>query len=297
MIPKSSLRILRKAHNEVVAAPTAGQTRGEGQSTSVVTRVESATSQAEFNIYMLASDQVATFLVEVVVAFHYVPGPALAFIALIKYIADSEEVSSFFTEMGICTNIHRGGTTDLSYAVVEYIEHTGTELSINAETLAELARKSISRSMTSIACCMVLLVAAKQQVTAHAVTYGNRRLTAFLQSQKGLIPEADVIFGRSATFPAALVESVSNLARTSPAVCKMLLCVVQGLAESSRGDISKPAKVTLTLVSFAQATPLILATRFALSCPAVAKIDGFGLELRRLAAGIASMAQMGTQLK
>ena len=81
MIPKSSLRILRKAHN-VVAAPTAGQTRGEGQSTSVVTRVESATSQAEFNIYMLASDQVATFLVEVVVAFHYVPGPALAFIAL-----------------------------------------------------------------------------------------------------------------------------------------------------------------------------------------------------------------------
>ena len=170
----------------MVAAPTAGQTRGEGQSTSVVTRVESATSQAEFNIYMPASDQVATFLVEVVVAFYYVSGPALAFIALIKYIADSEEVSSFFTEMGICTNIHRGGTTDLSDAVVEYIEHTGTELSINAETLAELARKSISRSMTSIACCMVLLVAAKQQVTAHAVTYVNRRLTAFLQSLKDL---------------------------------------------------------------------------------------------------------------
>lgn len=106
-----------------------------------------------------------------------------------------------------------------------------------------------------------------------------------------------MIFGRSVTFPAALVESVSNLARTSPAVCKMLLCVVQGLAESSRGDISKPAEVTLTLVSFAQATPLILATRFPLSCPAVAKIDGFGLELRRLAAGIASMAQMGIQLK
>lgn len=134
MIPKSSLRILRKAHNEVVAAPTAGQTRGEGQSTSVVTRVESATSQAEFNIYMPASDQVATFLVEVVVAFYYVSGPALAFIALIKYIADSEEVSSFFTEMGICTNIHRGGTTDLSDAVVEYMEHTGTELSINGDT-------------------------------------------------------------------------------------------------------------------------------------------------------------------
>lgn len=125
---------------------------------------------------MPASDQVATFLVEVVVAFYYVSGPALAFIALIKYIA----------EMGICTNIHRGGTTDLSDAVVEYMEHTGTELSINAETLAELARKSISRSMTSIACCMVLLVAAKQQVTAHAVTYVNRRLTAFLQSLKDL---------------------------------------------------------------------------------------------------------------
>lgn len=46
-----------------------------------------------------------------------------------------------------------------------------------------------------------MLVAAKQQVTVHAVTYVNRRLTAIPQSQKGFIPEADVIFGASATFP------------------------------------------------------------------------------------------------
>lgn len=93
------------------------------------------------------------------------------------------------------------------------------------------------------------------------------------------------------------MTSISELARTSPGVCKMLLTMVQGLAESSRGDISKPAEVTLTLVSFAQATPLILATRFALSWCAVAKIKGLGLELHRLAAGISSMAQVGVQLK
>ena len=272
MISKDALRVLRKAHHEVVTAPTAGQTRGAGESSNVVNRIESSTSQAAFDVYHPADDRVAAFLV-VAVTFFYMSGPAFALISLVNFMPEPSETSGLFTEMGVGTIIHRGESKDLAYALIEYLEKTKTDLSITTELLSELASDSMSGSMTSIACCMILLVAAKQQTTVHAATYVNRRLSAFIQSQRGLIPEADAIFGTAPTFPGALVESISNIARTSPAICKMLLTMVQGLSESSRGDISKPAEVTLTLVSFAQATPLILATRFALSCPAIAKIE------------------------
>lgn len=93
-----------------------------------------------------------------------------------------------------------------------------------------------------------------------------------------LIPEADAIFGDLSKFPKRLAEGLTDLARTSPAVCKMLLSLVQSFSSSSRTDLSKPAEVTLTLVAFAQATPLILATRFALSCKVLTKVEGLSIE-------------------
>ena len=272
MLSKKMIRTLKKAHGEVAAAPTAGQTRGEGQSTTVVERIEASTSQAEFDVYLPAADNAGAFLVVVIIAFCYVSGPPLALLGLVNYLHDKNASSSFYTEMGVSPNFHHGVQTELLEAFFEYMDATRTEINIDVEILADIASNNVSGAILSIACCMIMLVAAKQQVTAHAVTYVNRRLVVFLQSQRGFIPEADALFGTNPRFPAPLVEGISTIARANPAICKMLLGMVQGLAESSRGDISKAAEVTLTLVSFAQATPLILATRFALPCPAVAKI-------------------------
>lgn len=81
MISKGALRVLKKAHEEVVAAPTAGQTKAEGKTTKLTERVKSATSQAAFEIYVPKTCQAASFLV-VIVSFYYKTGPALALMAL-----------------------------------------------------------------------------------------------------------------------------------------------------------------------------------------------------------------------
>ena len=104
--------------------------------------------------------------------------------ALINHILEEDGTTGFFTELGInTTTVHYGTTSSLTESVTEYMEKRGTTLALEAETLVELASNSISGAMLSVACSMALLVAAKQQTTSHAVTYVNRRLVAFLQSQ------------------------------------------------------------------------------------------------------------------
>lgn len=103
--------------------------------------------------------------------------------ALINHILEEDGTTGFFTELGITTTVHYGTTSSLTESVKEYMEKRGTTLALEAETLVELASNSISGAMLSVACSMALLVAAKQQTTSHAVTYVNRRLVAFLQSQ------------------------------------------------------------------------------------------------------------------
>ena len=110
-----------------------------------------------------------------------------------------------------------------------------------------------------------------------------------------VMPEGPLVRDRGVS--TALVDGIVSITRSTSALTRMLFETVRNLAANPNSSISKPAQITLSLVIFAQSTPLVLALRFAASIPTIRLMPAIAHEVRRLAAGIAAIGQGGAQLE
>ena len=69
------------------------------------------------------------------------------------------------------------------------------------------------------------------------------------------------------------------------------------MSSSSTDAVARPAVTTLSLISFAQMTPLVLALRFALTVPGMEEVSELTVELKRLAAGLSAIELTNEKLE
>ena len=85
-----------------------------------------------------------------------------------------------------------------------------------------------------------------------------------------------------ASHQTSIIDEIAEDARTTPKLVASFFTIVQNLSASPIDAIRRPAMTTLSLVAFAQMTPL----RDALSVASVETMAELTIELKRLAAGL-----------
>ena len=136
----------------------------------------------------------------------------------------------------------------------------------------------------SVTACYLLLIVSKAQIGRTTQTYLSRRIRAFVDAMGAALLEGPFI--RERVISDEMLGQIVTVARSSSALARVLFGIVRELASSNRQAVAKPAQITLSLVAFAQATPFVLAVRYALDVEAIARLPGLAGEVRRVAAGI-----------
>ena len=222
------------------------------------------------------------------------PVPGTAAVTLLTYCTYFRPDAALAHSIGLATQdfAMHPNETPASFMMRYYNDFNGAP---NQGVLSLLEDEgSPTACSLSIATCMLMLICAKQQNGPTARTYMRRRLTAFQRTFHLLCPELGFLDGIT---DQRFIDEVSQLARSAPKLVATLFDIVRDLSSSSTDAVARPAVTSLSLISFAQMTPLVLALRFALTVPGMEEVSELTVELKRLAAGLSAIELTNEKLE